>query len=157
MAAGGSRWRRIAAGLAVLACGAVAVDRLCPPDLTRWANLSNVVLAADGSVLNVATTKDGMWRLATRPAAVDPHYLAMLMATEDHRFRDHHGVDPLAALRAAWQLATNGRIVSGGSTLTMQVARLLEPHKRSVLGKLHDAVRAIQLEARSDTDECQAM
>ncbi len=157
MAAGVSRWRRIAVGVAILACGAVALDRLCPPDLTRWANLSNVVLAADGSVLNVATTKDGMWRLATRPAAVDPHYRAMLMATEDHRFRDHPGVDPLAAMRAAWQLAANGRIVSGGSTLTMQVARLLEPHKRSVLGKLHDAVRAVQLELRFDKDEILAM
>jgi penicillin-binding protein 1C len=115
------------------------------------------VLAADGSVLNVATTRDGMWRLATRPNVVDPHYLDMLMAAEDHRFREHHGIDPLAAGRAAWQLATNGRIVSGGSTLTMQVARLLEPHPRSILGKLHDIVRAAQLEARCDKDEILAM
>ena len=151
------RWRRVAAGLLLLACGVVALDRLFPPDLTRWRNLSNVVLASDGSVLNVATTTDGMWRLATRPDAVDPHYLDMLMGAEDHRFRDHIGIDPMAAARAAWQLAANGRIVSGGSTLTMQVARLLEPHRRSVLGKLHDAIRAVQLETRFHKDDILAM
>ena len=58
---------------------------------------------------------------------VDPRYLDLLIAYEDKRFRQHHGVDPLAVVRAALQLAVNGRIVSGGSTLTMQVARLLEP------------------------------
>ncbi len=133
------------------------LDRVFPPDLRRYRDLSNVVLAADGSVLHVATTKDGMWRLATGPGAVDAHYLDMLLGAEDHRFRDHLGVDPLAAARAAWQLGRNGRIVSGGSTLTMQVARLLEPHRRSILGKVRDALRAWQLEERFDKDEILAM
>ena len=95
------RRRRIAACLLILAGGAVILDRLLPPDLTRFQNLSNVVLATDGTVLNVATTKDGMWRLATRPDAVDRHYLDMLLAAEDHRFRSHPGVDPWAVARAA--------------------------------------------------------
>lgn len=151
------RWRHVAAGLLILASGVVALDRVFPPDLARWRNRSSVVLAVDGTVLNVATTKDGMWRLATRPHAVNTYYLDMLLAAEDHRFRAHLGVDPLAAGRAAWQLATNGRIVSGGSTLTMQVARLLEPHRRSILGKLHDAIRAVQLEVRFNKDEILAM
>ncbi|MEI7711607.1 MAG: penicillin-binding protein 1C [Rhodospirillales bacterium] len=137
--------------------GAFSLDRSFPPDTTRWRYLSPVLLASDGSVLHVATTADGMWRLATRRDAVDPHYLAMLLAAEDRRFLDHPGIDPLAAARAAWQLAPNGRIVSGGSTLTMQVARLLEPHPRSILGKLHDIVRAIQLEARFEKDDILAM
>ena len=127
--------------------GVFALDRAFPPDPIRWHRLSPVVLASDGSVLHVGTTSDGMWRLATRVDTVDPHYLAMLLAAEDRRFHDHPGIDPLAAARAAWQLATNGRIVSGGSTLTMQVARLLEPHPRSILGKLHDIVRAIQMDS----------
>jgi penicillin-binding protein 1C len=143
--------------LVAFCLGVLALDRLFPPDLTRWRDLSSVVLASDGSVLNVATTKDGMWRLATRADAVDPHYVDMLQGAEDRRFRDHIGIDPLAAARAAWQLATNGRIVSGGSTLTMQVARLLEPHPRSILGKLHDAVRAVQLEERFGKDDILAM
>ncbi len=147
----------LAIGLLALGCGILALDRLLPPDLTRWRNLSSVVLASDGSPLNVSTTRDGMWRLATRPDNVDPHYIDMLLAAEDHRYREHPGIDPLAIARAAWQLATNGRIVSGGSTLTMQVARLLEPHPRSILGKLHDAIRAVQLEERFGKDGILAM
>ena len=71
----------------------------------------------------------------------------MLLAYEDRRFRTHRGVDPLAMARAAWQWAGNGRVVSGGSTLTMQVARLLEPRAERTLGaKLRQIVRAIELE-----------
>ena len=151
------RWRRSLAGVLALAAGVVLLDRMLPPDLHRWYDRSATLLARDGTVLNVATTRDGMWRLATRPTDVDPHYLAMLLAAEDHRFRDHAGIDPAAAARAAWQLAANGRIISGGSTLTMQVARLLEPHPRSVLGKLRDVVRALQLEERYGKDEILAM
>ncbi len=156
-----SRGRRAWFVLGLLCVGlgsAVLLDRWRPPDLRRWHDLSSVVLAADGaSVLNVSTTRDGMWRLATRADAVDRHYLDILLAAEDHRFHTHRGIDPLAAARAAWQLGTNRRIVSGGSTLTMQVARLLEPHPRSILGKLHDVLRAIQLEAHFDKDEILAM
>jgi len=151
------RWRRGLAGVLALGVGTILLDRLLPPDLHRWHDRSAMLLAHDGSVLNVATTTDGMWRLATGPNDVDPHYLEMLLAAEDHRFRDHIGVDPMAAARAAWQLVTSGRIISGGSTLTMQVARLLEPHPRSYLGKLRDALRALQLEERYGKDEILAM
>jgi len=151
------RWRCRLAGVLALGVGTILLDRLLPPDLHRWHDRSAILVAHDGSVLNVATTTDGMWRLATGPNDVDPHYLEMLLAAEDHRFRDHVGVDPIAAARAAWQLAANGRIISGGSTLTMQVARLLEPHPRSYLGKLSDALRALQLEERYGKDEILAM
>ncbi len=81
-------------------------------------------------------------------------YLDILLAYEDKRFFDHHGVDPLALARAAFQLVANGRIVSGGSTLTMQVARLIEPRKkRSLYVKLREAVRALQLEWTLSKDE----
>ena len=74
----------------------------------------------------------------------------MLIAYEDRRFPKHHGVDPLAVLRAGWQMATHGRIVSGGSTLTMQVARLVEPRTdRSLSAKLRQMVRAVELEGRA--------
>src|SRR5215216_2209696 len=77
-----------------------------------------------------------------------------LVAYEDKRFRQHHGVDPWALGRAAWQLATSGRVVSGGSTLTMQVARLLEPRaERSVGAKLRQMVRAVQIERALSKDE----
>src|SRR6185312_7147632 len=82
------------------------------------------------------------------------HYLKMLFAFEDKRFYSHHGVDPKAVLRAMLQMVRHGRIVSGGSTLTMQVARLLDgKHERTASGKLRQMARAIELEhVRSKTE-----
>lgn len=79
-----------------------------------------------GELLRVYTVADGRWRLAVTPDQVDPAYLDMLIAYEDQRFYSHAGVDLRAMLRALGQAVWNGQIVSGGSTLTMQVARLLE-------------------------------
>ena len=68
--------------------------------------------------------------------------------------RSHHGVDPLALGRAALQLVTEGRIVSGGSTITMQLARLMEPRRERSLGaKLRQMVRAVQLERQLSKDQ----
>jgi penicillin-binding protein 1C len=106
------------------------------------------VLARDGQLLTAMPAQGGIWRLRTTPDDVDPRYLALLIAAEDRNFRAHPGIDPAALARAAWQYLSNGHIVSGGSTLTMQTARLLEPHPRSLVGKLHDLIRALQLEAR---------
>lgn len=78
------------------------------------------------ALLRVYTVADGRWRLAVKSGQVDPTYLRMLIAYEDQRFADHAGVDIRAILRAVGQAAWNGKVVSGGSTLTMQVARLLE-------------------------------
>ncbi len=128
-----------------------SADRLCPPDLARLAG-SREVTASDGQLLRAFAARGGMWRLRTAAGDVDPRYLHLLLAAEDRRFRAHGGVDAGALLRAAWQYARSGRIVSGGSTLSMQTARLLEPHRRSVLGKLHDILRAWQLEERYDKD-----
>src|SRR5260221_4020385 len=91
---------------------------------------------------------DGRWRLPVdAKTAVDPGYLKLLLAYEDRRFREHGGIDPLALGRAALQLVTSGHIVSGGSTITMQLARLMEPRReRSVYGKLRQIVRAVQIE-----------
>jgi penicillin-binding protein 1C len=73
----------------------------------------------------------------------------MLVAYEDKRFWDHHGVDVLAIGRAALQLVANHRIVSGGSTLSMQLARLIEPRdSRSFASKIKQVLRAIQIERR---------
>ena len=119
-----------------------------PPNLSRLAATSKEVQARDGQVLSVFAAPGGVWRLRTRVEDVDPRYIDLLVAAEDRRFFSHAGVDGGALLRAAWQYVRAGRIVSGGSTLSMQVARLLEPHRRGVLGKLHDIIRAVQIEAR---------
>ncbi len=123
--------------------------RLGPPLLDSNLTYSALVVDRDGRLLRPFTTKDGFWRLPVAPEDVDPRYLAMLLAYEDKRFYEHHGVDPQALARAAVQAMWNGRIVSGGSTLTMQVARLLEPRpRRRFTDKLAEMIRAIQIEQR---------
>jgi penicillin-binding protein 1C len=130
------------------------VDALGPPDLSRVPQGSTVVLDREGRLLRAFTTEDGRWRLPLAAQDVDGRYLSMLAAYEDRRFRSHPGVDPLAMLRAAGQALTHGRVVSGGSTLTMQVARLLEPQDdRTPEAKLRQAVRAVQLERRFSKQE----
>jgi penicillin-binding protein 1C len=138
------------AGFALLGVTlAVAVaDRANPPDLSRYENLSPEVVARDGALLRPFLSKDGYWRLRTGVRDVAPRYLVLLKAYEDQRFDDHIGVDPFAMLRAASQLLRAGRVVSGGSTLTMQAARLLEPRPRGFVTKLFQMVRALQLEER---------
>ncbi len=133
-------------GLAVLAH---AVATLPPLDLGPAQSRSVVVLDRHGALLRPFTTVDGRWRLPVTASEVDPRYLAMLKTYEDRRFDRHAGVDPLAILRAAAQSLRAGRIVSGGSTLSMQVARLIEPRaERSLAAKLRQAARAIDLERR---------
>ena len=103
----------------------------------------------DGALLRAYTVADGRWRLAVGPDQVDPGFVAMLLAYEDKRFYDHAGVDPLALIRATGQALWQGRIVSGGSTLTMQVARLLEETGTGAWpGKLRQMRVALALERR---------
>ncbi|PWJ11769.1 penicillin-binding protein 1C [Jannaschia seohaensis] len=110
---------------------------------------STEVLARDGTLLRAYTVDDGRWRLALTPEETDPAFLRMLVAYEDKRFAQHRGVDPLAVLRAVRQAVTQGRVVSGGSTLTMQVARLLEDGPTgSWKGKLRQTRLALALERR---------
>ncbi len=115
---------------------------------------SVTVVDRDGKLLRAFTTAQGQWRLAVDPKDIDAHYLRMLFAFEDRRFYSHHGVDAQALTRAVLQFAKHRRLVSGGSTLTMQVARLLErKHERTAGGKLRQMARAMQLEsALSKTD-----
>jgi penicillin-binding protein 1C len=151
------RLRRFASALAVAVVaatgGLLALDRIFPPDLSRYQATSVEVLDADGRLLRAFTAADGRWRLKATPAQVDPVYLRLLKAYEDQRFDTHPGVDPLAAARAAAQYVARGRIVSGASTLSMQAARLLMPQPRTLGGKIAQAARAVQLEWRLSKDE----
>ncbi|WP_131194660.1 penicillin-binding protein 1C [Lichenihabitans psoromatis] len=132
----------------VVSLGVLALDRLFPPDFTRLAETSTVVLDRSDVPLRVFTTKGGLWRLRPDPDTVSLTYRDLLVDIEDKRFWFHPGVDPLALIRASLQVLTHGRVVSGGSTLTMQVVRLLEPRPRTLRSKLIEIVRAIQLETR---------
>ncbi|MCJ2144086.1 penicillin-binding protein 1C [Methylobacterium sp. E-066] len=137
----------------LIAAGAGLVWRyavsLPPLDLAAAAARSTVVLDRSDTLLRPFATADGRWRLPVSAATVDPRYRAMLLAYEDRRFQSHPGIDPVAILRAAGQWLGHGRILSGGSTLSMQVARLVEPrHGRSLEAKLRQMVRAVALERR---------
>ncbi|MFZ5749604.1 MAG: penicillin-binding protein 1C [Pseudomonadota bacterium] len=126
------------------------IDRTVLPALA--VTTSTEVVARDGTLLRAYTVADGRWRLD--PGPVDPLYRTMLVAYEDPRFRAHAGVDPVALMRAAAQSALAGRVVSGGSTLTMQVARLLEQSGTGRLsGKLRQIRVALALERRLSKDQ----
>ncbi len=108
----------------------------------------------NAQLLRVYTVVDGRWRLAVTPDQVDSGYIKMLIAYEDQRFYRHAGVDLLAMLRATGQAVWNGEVVSGASTLTMQVARLLEESGTGrVRGKLRQMRVALALERRLSKEQ----
>lgn len=125
------------------------VDAIYPPPVKLLVASSVEVTDRDGKLLRVFPIEGGRWRLDTDLKKIDPDFIKLLLAYEDKRFFSHVGVDPLAMVRAAGQFVVHGKIVSGGSTLTMQLARLMEPRtSRSLGAKLHQIFRALQLERR---------
>ncbi len=157
------RWRKVrkataisaVAGLITATAFAAWVVSLGPLPLEPARKVSTTIVDRNGKLLRAYAMADGRWRLPVDArTSVDPGYLKLLLAYEDRRFHSHHGVDPLALGRAALQLVTRGEIVSGGSTITMQLARLIEPRReRSVYAKLRQMVRAVQLERQLNKDE----
>lgn len=109
---------------------------------------STMVEFRDGSAAHVFLSPDEKWRVEVALSEVDPDYLNALVRLEDKRFWDHGGVDPVAIVRAAVLNLTQGRVVSGASTLTMQLVRVREPRPRTLSSKMIEAFRALQLEAR---------
>ncbi|HWK65934.1 MAG TPA: penicillin-binding protein 1C [Rhizobiaceae bacterium] len=134
---------------ALAVAGFVWLDDAYPPPLPTQMTVSAEVVDRDGALLRAFATPEGRWRLAVDLDQVDKRFVDMLIAYEDKRFWEHGGIDPLAMLRAAGQFAGKGRIVSGGSTLSMQLARLIEPRQSRSLGaKLRQIFRAVQIERR---------
>ena len=137
-----------------LAIGAWVIS-LGPLPLAQARQISTTIVDRNGRLLRAYAMADGRWRLPVdAKTGADPGYLKLLLAYEDRRFRSHAGVDPLALGRAAFQLVTRGHIVSGGSTITMQLARLMEPRReRSVYAKLRQMVRALEIERQLNKDQ----
>ena len=109
---------------------------------------SRVVTYRDGSFAHVFLSPDEKWRVEARTDDIDPRFVQALLHFEDRRFFDHGGVDYWALGRAAWTNLTHGRVVSGASTLTMQLVRVREPRSRTIVSKLIEVYRAWQIEAR---------
>ena len=127
-------------------------DRIWPLPLPQD-DLARVVLAEDGTPLWRFADANGVWRYPVQTGEVSPYYLDALLTYEDRWFYRHPGVNPLALVRASWQNLSGTRVVSGGSTLSMQVARLLDPHSRTFHGKLRQLWRTAQLEWHLSKDE----
>lgn len=133
---------------------ALALDRLFPlplPDMAHDA--ASVVLARDGTPLRAFADADGVWRYPVSLEDVSPLYLEALLGYEDRWFRWHRGINPFALIRATSQALWHRQVVSGGSTLTMQVARLIEPIPHTGKGKLWQMLRALQLESHLSKNE----
>jgi penicillin-binding protein 1C len=153
-----TRNRRRLWAAAILACaiGGACFWRLLPSPLFA-APLSAVVEARDGTLLSARIASDGQWRFP--PGVTVPHkFRRALLVYEDKRFEEHLGVDPLAIARAARLNLRHGRVVSGGSTLTMQLARLARnTGERTMSAKLAETALALRLETAYDKDELLAL
>ncbi|MGH2571582.1 MAG: penicillin-binding protein 1C, partial [bacterium] len=150
-------WRRTRAAAA---CGFVAAAAVLwilllaidpPPDPYRGKPPSPQVLARDSTLLRPFLSADEKWRL--RAGAPSPHLVAAVLEHEDRWFFRHPGVNPLAIVRAAYTNLAAGRVVSGASTITMQLARIASPGRRSFAGKLAQAYRALQYESLYSKEE----
>ncbi len=144
------RW----AGLVLLLfCGLLWLADVLDPLPLPKDDMARVVLAQDGTPLWRFADHNGVWRYPIGIDQVSPYYLEALLGYEDRWFYQHPGINPLSIARAAWQNLSGGRVVSGGSTLSMQVARLLDPHPRTLRGKLRQVWRTAQLEWHLSKDE----
>ena len=141
------RRRRIFYGVLGLVLSVLLLDLIFPlPQPGRDSPAAVVVVARDGTPLRAFPDRQHVWRHTVALDEVSPLYLEALVTFEDRSFWWHPGVNPLALARAAWQWVSAGHIVSGGSTLTMQVARIIDPTPRTIPGKLRQILRALQLE-----------
>ncbi|MCP1374774.1 penicillin-binding protein 1C [Dyella lutea] len=141
------RWLlRLGIATGVLLLVAAILDRLFPLPLPKPDGGSTVVLARDGTPLRAFADSDGVWRYPVTVDSVSPLYLTALLGYEDRWFYRHPGVNPYALARGLAGGLLHGHIVSGGSTLTMQVARIIEPIPHTYGGKFIQILRALQLE-----------
>lgn len=143
-------WPRvlIGTGAGLTAAGALVAVLAFTVPLGKLQRSSPVVLDRHGVWLRALPVEDGRWRLRADLDRTDPVFVRRLIALEDSRFWVHPGVDPVALARAAASDLKAGRVRSGGSTLTMQLARRLEPRPRTLGSKAIEAARAVGLEAR---------
>ena len=144
---------RAGLGLLALTVVGVAVAWVAPLPSRLSTPPSVVMEYRDGTPAHVFLAPDERWRIAAPLERIDPAYVRALLALEDKRFFLHPGVDPVAVARSAVLNVSRGRRVSGASTLTMQLVRVLEPRPRTFASKLIESFRAVQLELRLSKQE----
>lgn len=138
----------------LIAVGIWGADKIFPIDTSLLEDGARCLYGQDNFLLHVSLSPErNMNRQHVRLEEIDAHFLRKLINTEDKRFYYHPGIDPLAFLRAFWQLLLTGHVKSGASTITMQTIRLLERRPRTYLSKIVEAMRAIQLESHYSKNE----
>lgn len=132
----------------------IATEAIGPVDYSRLDESSVIVLDRNKRLLRPFLTSGGRWRLPVNEQDIDPAFTKFLIMAEDQRFEQHQGIDYQALGRASLQFLVNGRVISGASTLDMQVARLLEPRNRRTLSaKFRQIIRARQLNRKFSKQE----
>lgn len=129
----------------------VVLDLLFP--LPGKKEFSKEIHAKDGTLLTAYLTSDDKWRLRTELEEVSPELIKAVVEKEDSWFYWHPGINPVSIVRALYTNLTNSETQLGASTITMQVARMLEPKKRTYLNKLGEMFRALQLEIKYSKEE----
>ena len=139
----------------ILIVSFVILDWLVPLPIAdfKQRSFAQVIVDKDGHPLRAFPDSQGVWRYPVQLSEVSPLYLQALINYEDRYYYQHFGVNPLAVGRAFWQWVWHGKMVSGASTLTMQVSRILKPHKKTLAGKLGQIFRALQLEWHYSKEE----
>jgi len=117
-----------------------------PYEAIKNIQYSKCILDSQGNLLRVFTNKERLWLMSVELDEINPQLINATLSIEDNRFRKHFGVDPLAIMRAAKLNLKNGRVISGASTISMQVIRIIENRRRSLPNKIIEAVHAIKLE-----------
>ena len=151
-------WGRAGRFLAVFVPAALLTAwLLClPRELFKGTVYSTVVESAEGELLGARIAQDGQWRFPPRSSVPD-RFATALVQFEDRQFWWHPGVNPVAAVRALKDNIKAGHVVSGGSTLTMQVIRLSRQKERTLWQKLIEAIMATRLELRCNKREILAL
>lgn len=141
--------KRLAICLAASLATVFVLDKIFPPPIERGRVVSVLVSDRDDRPLRAFPLENGTWRFAADLDDIDPIFIEALLEVEDKRFWSHGGTDWVGMTRAVFSSASAGRVVSGGSTITMQTARLLEPRPNRTIGaKLAEIWRAHQIEWR---------
>lgn len=145
------RIRKIGMGIILMLALAVVLHLLFPlPPQPDW---STIITDNQGHVVHAYLTRDEKWRMKTELSEISPLLQKAIIEKEDRYFYYHPGVNPVAVFRAGWNNVIKGRRTSGASTITMQVARALEPGSRTWLHKIREAFRALQLEWKYSKEE----
>ncbi len=131
-----------------------ALDFIMPfPVETLRREPTAVITDKDGRPLRFFLPADKRWRFPVKLAEVSPRLVEAVIASEDRWFRSHPGVNPLALIRALYSNLKEGRVVSGASTIPMQIARMSDPKPRNIFSKALEAFRALQLKRIFNDDE----